>query len=458
MPSPTTYAIVGCGHRAKTFLDALAGPYRAHARIVGFCDSNPGRAALMAARVRKEFPDAGCYGAEEFERLLAERKPERVIVTVPDYLHEEYVCRALERGCDVIVEKPMAIDGASCARIIDTERKSGRRLIVTMNYRFSPVRTLLKQVLLSGMIGAVKSVQFEWRLDTHHGADYFRRWHRRIAQCGGLFVHKASHHFDLVNWWLGALPRRVHATGTQEFYRPETAQALGLVRRGERCTGCAELQRCGFRLDMSKKDYLRQVYADNEHHDGYFRDQCVFGADIDIPDTMNALVDYENGAVLNYSLTAYAPWEGYRVAFEGTRGMIVHTNVERPWVLPDGGLPPAPPEINEIVVQAQFGKPQRLAVPTGEGAHSGGDKIMLERLFGAAPAPDPYERLADARAGAYSVAVGLAANRSVASRRPVDIDEVMKGVARPQYPQATSSTDRHPFLEGAIALETGLLE
>src|SRR5689334_12175584 len=136
MPS-MSYAIVGCGHRAKTFLDALAGPFLANSRVVGFCDSNPGRAKLMAARVAKQFPDAGCYDANDFGRMLTERSPERVIVTVPDYLHEDYICRALEHGCDVIVEKPMAIDGGSCARIIDAERKSGRKVIVTMNYRFS---------------------------------------------------------------------------------------------------------------------------------------------------------------------------------------------------------------------------------------------------------------------------------------------------------------------------------
>jgi predicted dehydrogenase len=459
----TRYALVGCGHRANTYLDAIAGPYSTVATVVGVCDSNPGRAELARARIATRFADVACYGSDDFERMLRERSPDCVLIMVPDRWHELYILRTLEAGCDVVVEKPMAIDGPSCVRIADTERTTGKRVTVTMNYRFSPVRTLLKEVLMSGIVGAIKSVQFEWRLDTHHGADYFRRWHRRMDNAGGLFVHKASHHFDLVNWWLGALPTAVYAKATRQFYRPETADALGLTRRGERCTGCPELSRCNFRLDLRTKDYLRSVYSDHEHHDGYFRDRCVWSPEIDIPDTMNALVDYEGGTVLNYSLIAYAPVEGYRIEFEGTRGRIIHTNVERPWVNPDGSLPPEIDERNDIVVQPLFQKPLRLRVPTGKGLHSGGDNIMLERLFAESDEADPYRQFADSRAGAYSIAVGVAANRSIATGAPVGIEAVLGTFPRADYPVGTKESSgpidaaHYPFLAGATAIEEGIV-
>jgi predicted dehydrogenase len=459
---PTRYALVGCGHRSKTFLDAIAGPYAAQASVIALCDSNPGRAELARARVAGRFPDVAVYRGDDFGRMLAERSPDCVLIMVPDLLHEQFICRTLEAGCDAIVEKPMAIDGGSCTRIAETERRTGKRVTVTMNYRFSPVRALLKQVLMSGIAGAIRSVQFEWRLDTHHGADYYRRWHRNIANGGSLFVHKASHHFDLVNWWLGALPTAVYAKGTRQFYRPETADALGLLRRGERCTGCAEIDACGFRLDLRTKDYLRSVYSDQEHHDGYFRDRCVWSPDIDIPDTMNAIVDYEGGTVLNYSLLAYAPVEGYRIEFEGTRGRVIHTNVERPWVRPDGSLAPEVDEANDIVVQPLFRKPMRLAVPKGKGLHSGGDNIMLQRLFAESDRGDPYRQFADSRAGAYSIAVGVAANRSIATGAAVRIDEVLGGIARPDYPAGTAEGNapidaaHYPFLAGAATIEEGV--
>src|SRR5438552_2334774 len=142
----TRYALVGCGHRAKTYLDAIAGQYSTGVRVVGLCDSNPGRAEMARARVAGRFPDAASYHSDHFDRMISERSPDCLLIMVPDLLHELYICRALEAGCDVIVEKPMAIDGQSCARIADTERRTGRLVTVTMNYRFSPVRTLLKAV------------------------------------------------------------------------------------------------------------------------------------------------------------------------------------------------------------------------------------------------------------------------------------------------------------------------
>jgi len=73
-------------------------------------------------------------------------------------------------------------------------------------------------------------------LDRVHGADYFRRWHRYKDKSGGLLVHKSTHHFDLVNWWLGSRPTRIAATGKRVFYTPEMATKLGLQDHGPRCT------------------------------------------------------------------------------------------------------------------------------------------------------------------------------------------------------------------------------
>jgi hypothetical protein len=178
---------------------------------------------------------------------------------------------------------------------------------------------------------------------------------------------------------------------------------------------------------------------------------------------MNALIDYEGGIVLNYSLIAYAPVEGYRIEFEGTRGRIIHTNIERPWVNPDGSLAPEVDEMNDIVVQPLFGKPLRLKVPTGKGLHSGGDNIMLERLFAESDEADPYRYFADSRAGAYSIAVGVAANRSIATGTPVAIGDVLGAFARPDYPagaaesRSPSDAAHYPFLAGATAIDEGLV-
>jgi predicted dehydrogenase len=217
----------------------------------------------------------------------------------------------LKAGCDVITEKPMTTSPEKCQRILDARQSTGRRIRVTFNYRYSPPRTQVKDLLMSGVIGDILSVDFHWLLNTVHGADYFRRWHSQKKNSGGIMIHKATHHFDLVNWWLSAVPRAVTATGKREFYTPEMGRRLGLKEPHERCYTCTEKNQCGFLLDMAANPSLKALYLDQEKYDGYYRDRCVFRPDIDIEDTMNVIVQYDTGATLCYSVNAFNSWEGY---------------------------------------------------------------------------------------------------------------------------------------------------
>ena len=113
-------------------------------------------------------------------QMLKEAKPDVLIVTTMDSTHHEFIIKGLNAGIHVISEKPMTTDEFKCQDILDAERKSGKKLIVTFNYRYSPHRQKLYELLRAGEIGELTSVDFHWYLDVYHGADYFRRWHRRV--------------------------------------------------------------------------------------------------------------------------------------------------------------------------------------------------------------------------------------------------------------------------------------
>ena len=297
MTQRARYAQVGLGGRHRMFRDALIGRHADTCELVGLCDSNEGRVRLSADEVRDQIGrDVPGFLAADFDKMVRQTRPDVVIVTTKDCHHDEYICRAMRLGCDVVTEKPMTTDERKCRRILETRTATGRSVRVTFNYRYSPPRTQIKDMLISGVIGDVLSVDFHWLLDVSHGADYFRRWHRNKVNSGGLLVHKATHHFDLVNWWLGTVPRTVYASGQRRFYLPETAERYGLTNRGERCHACPESHRCKFFLDLAKYPKTKALYLDCESYDGYFRDRCVFSPDIDIEDCMNVVVDYESGA------------------------------------------------------------------------------------------------------------------------------------------------------------------
>ena len=417
------YAQVGIGGRARMYYLAIAGTYSETAELVGFCDVNRTRAQFAYDTLKEKFnyKDIPYYDASEFERMILETKPDTVIVTSIDRTHHRYIIKAMEMGCDVICEKPMTVDAKKCQDIIDCIQRTGKKLRVTFNYRYAPHNTQIRDLIMKGTIGQVTQVHFEWMLNTSHGADYFRRWHRDKRNSGGLLVHKATHHFDLVNFWLGTYPTRVFAMGDLKFYGRENAEERGINKFYSRVHGSKNAIGDPFALVMEGNDGLERLYLNAEGDDGYIRDQSVFGDNISIEDTMNVMVQYKNGAQLSYSLNAYSPWEGYNVSFTGTKGRIDYRVTEQVYVNAGGdGAKEGAVKDKQIIVSPQFEAPYEVPIIKGEGGHGGGDTVLLNDIFGT-PAEDPYKRAAGYVDGCMSIMTGISANKSIATGMPVDV-------------------------------------
>jgi predicted dehydrogenase len=289
----------------------------------------------------------------------------------------------------------------------------------------------------------VLSVDFHWLLDTSHGADYFRRWHSRKACSGGLQVHKATHHFDLINWCLSAVPESVYATGGRFFYTPHTAERYGLANRSDRCLTCPEAGKCPFYLDIRQYPEMVALYLNNEQFDGYHRDQCVFRPEIDIEDTLHAIIGYRAGdrtIQMSYSLHAYSPWEGYMISFNGSKGRLEHTTQQAVFLMGDGKTTAAEEMIRTRIIP-HFQPGYDVEVWKGEGMHSGSDPLLLEQLFSPKPPADPYQRAADERGGAWSILIGTAINRSLEWNRQVHLSELIHDLDDPDYTPMPSGNE-----------------
>ena len=425
-PRKKRYALVGAGGRAAMFVDPLVTRFPDEGELVGLCDVNPGRLEYHNSRLagELEYHPVPTFGAGDFDRMVAETEPDSVIVTTVDAFHHEYIIRAMELGCDVITEKPMTIDAGKCQAILDAVSRTGRDLRVAFNYRWRPSATLVRKLISDGLIGDVIHVDMEYLLNTSHGADYLRRWHREKEKSGGLLVHKATHHFDLVNWWIDAVPDTVFGMGRLAFYGSENAEKRGVTARYERYAG-SEAAGDPFAINLSADDRNRRLYLETEQHDGYFRDRNVFGDGITIEDTMSVMVRFRTGVVLNYSLNAYLPQEGFNVAFNGTGGRLEYREAHASHVA-DGSDPTAD-EVGwktELVVHPMFKRPYRVDIPAAEGGHGGGDPLLQEQVFSSSPPSDPWRRNAGHGQGAASVLIGAAANMSFETGSPVSIDDI----------------------------------
>ncbi|KAF2128219.1 NAD(P)-binding protein [Dothidotthia symphoricarpi CBS 119687] len=426
-PKQKKYALIGTGGRSSFFYSAIATTYKSSSILVALCDTNQTRMDYANAQLEAlGHARVPTFKASAFDLMIAETHPDEVIVTTIDRTHNVYIVRALELGCDVVTEKPMTIDAERCGEIFEAVERTGRRVRVTFNYRYAPHNTRVWELLRGGAIGRVTSVHFEWMLDTVHGADYFRRWHRDKRNSNGLLVHKSTHHFDLVNFWLHSRPSTVYAQGSLSFYGRENAESRGVTAFYPRAHGSEVAKSDPFALHMERNDKLTSLYLDAEHEDGYYRDQSVFGDGISIEDTMSVMVRYENRAVLTYSLTAYAPWEGFRVSFNGTGGRVEMEVVEKSYVNSgseqslEGSL-----ERRTITLRKLFEKPVDVEIPDSVGAHGGGDEVLLADLFGERGAQiDGDMRAASHVDGALSILTGICANRSMATGQVVNVRDV----------------------------------
>ena len=435
MSSKRRYVVVGTGHRVQMYLDAMSGEHKEDADLVALLDPNPGRLAVHGSWLS----DAGLDMSEVttghpdlLEQVIEEKRADRVIITSPDFTHAGLIARALDAGVDVVVEKPLTINPESTRQIAGAVQRTGRQVVVTHNYRYSPRNSGLKELIKNGSIGTPLSVTFEWVLDTAHGADYFRRWHRDKANSGGLLIHKASHHFDLINWLLADTPTVVYARGGVKFYGAENAAARGMPARAER--GTHDGPRSPWELDLRRDPRLKALYLDNESYDGYQRDQDVFGPGVTTEDNLAVIVDYALGATLSYALNAHSPWEGYRIAVNGDEGRAELEVVERAAVLTDaeGGVlidPSALPESStraggeRLTLQRHWEVAQDVKIEEGTGGHGGGDALLLADVF-RGPGDDWLERPSNWVDGIRSIAVGMAGNESLRIGLPVKIDDL----------------------------------
>lgn len=371
--------------------------------FVGLCDINPGR-----VETARKALGLSCPTYTDFDKMMKELKPDKLLVMTVDGTHHEFIIKGMEYGADIITEKPMTIDEQKCQAILDAEQKTGKKVTVTFNYRYSPHRQKIYELLRNDTIGKITSVDFHWYLNTSHGSDYFRRWHRLRKNGGSLLVHKATHHFDLLNWWLNSEPEQVFAYGALEHYGKNNSF------RHTHCRPCPHKKECKFYWDMTKSKSLMELYADNEKYDGYHRDGCVWKEDIDIFDKMAVQIRYANKVQVSYSLTAYSPYEGYRIAFNGTKGRIdAWIKESQPW---------EEEPYDEIQVTANFGKREVIRIPNNEAGHGGGDTRLRKQVF--TPGADPYHQSAGSRDGAMSILIGIAARNSIDTGKPITIGDL----------------------------------
>ncbi|MBQ9501647.1 MAG: Gfo/Idh/MocA family oxidoreductase [Lentisphaeria bacterium] len=379
-------AVVGFGQRGRAFV-TLAMQERERVELTGICDSVPERLQSFA---RQQHCTAPLYTS--LDKMLDETRPEGVVISVPDFQHAPVAIAAMEHGCAVLLEKPMAPTVEGCREIMRHAAK-GRGALLGFVLRGHPVYRKVRELLDAGTVGQIMNIQADEELSVMHGASYMRRWHRRVANSGGFMLAKCSHDIDILSWLAGEDPCRVSSFGSLTFFTPDKLEH-------EFCSECPD-RNCRFRFSGEMVAMNEQEAASPSR---YGFDRCVYTKDKDVIDHQVVNFEYPSGVTASFSLDLFAPAARRRLKVVGSTGYIEA-------------------DTRDLTVGVTFSdgrEPRTFALEQENPSGHGGSDLTLFRNF-IAMLDGEQSGQAGLEAGLASTVVGVAVETARREKRVVEL-------------------------------------
>ena len=354
-------------------------------------DVVPERMDIMAAEM--ELKDVAKFTT--LDECLQAVPSDAVAIFTPDGTHADLVVAALEAGRRVFVEKPLDISEERLDRLIAADRRAGGKTFVGLNLRYTPVYTMVHELVAEGVAGQVLNIQADEFYSG--GRTYFRRWNRLESVGGGLWITKACHDFDLLYWMAGCEPESVYASAALDYYKPRADVAAT-------CRDCHLNNRCPDRYEawVGRNSLAGRLNAATERATGQRPDLCLFNSDKDTIDHGIATVTFSNHVIASYALTVVTGMDNRLMRIGGTKATIeadvgaAKVTVRRRY----------PKGFEEIDLSSAI-----------KGGHSGGDERIFNQF--AAFLRGASSQVVRPDEAAMGVRIGLAARRSSQEGRVV---------------------------------------
>lgn len=323
-----TIAIVGAGSRGQIYARAAAADGRA--RIVAVADPDPARRARVAAE--HDLPDDACFAGWD-ELAAVPKLADAVVIATQDRLHAEPAVAFADLGYAIMLEKPMAPTEPEARRIVEAVERNGVVFAVCHVLRYTAYTQAFKELLGSGRLGTISSVQHLEPVGWWHMAHSFVRgaW-RNATESGPMLLTKSCHDIDWLLHILGDEPVAVSSFGSLTHFRPENRPEGASTR----CVSCAVEPDCPYsakRLYMSclgdpRREFwpLGAVTSDataagvtHALETGPYG-RCVYDCDNDVVDQQVVTLEFAKGATASFTMTAFTPLEHRKTRVFGTRG------------------------------------------------------------------------------------------------------------------------------------------
>lgn len=423
---PLRIAFLGCGARGFTYAQLMARqPERF--QIVAAADPQSER----VERIR-QLADPATFRA--FSRgadlLAAGRLADVLVIATQDHDHFAPCRAALQLGYHVLLEKPIAVQPAQVLEIERLAAQTGRRVMVCFVLRFAAFYRKVKEIIESGQLGELISIQASEGVMPWHQAHSFVRGHWAVvAKSSPMILSKCCHDADVLHWLTGRRCERVASFGSLNWFRPERAPD-GVPAR---CTdGCPVDATCPYNARRYATDmrvpWLGMVYdrAADATQDEIFDwlrtspwGRCVYRCDNDAVDRQVLALEFEGGVTGTFTMTAFE--SGRHVEIYGTRGVLKGGETHRHHF----GA--------HLVLLPHEGSPTRYTVQAEDGGyelHGGGDAGLVRALYDEMTRADGAPLQADIRSTVHSHLLAFAAEEARRTGQVVDLAAFAAAAAR----------------------------
>ncbi len=421
----TSVVIAGAGGRGRITYAPYAKKFPEQMRLIAAADRIPER--LEEMRQEYGLEQDKCFSSVE-EMFAQPRLADMAFICTQDADHVRHACLALDKGYDVLLEKPVSADIAQCRQLLDKAEKLGRSVTVCHVLRYAPFYQKLKSLLEEGTLGEIISIQASENVGYWHQAHSFVRgnW-RRSGDTSPMILAKCCHDMDLLVWLTGSRCRRISSMGGLSFFRQENAPQGAPDYCME---GCPVKDQCPYDAekiyvtdtltgyDTNGAGWMQRAVYGGTDREGlraalgtspYGR--CVFRCDNDVVDNQSVTMEMESGVTISFHMCGLNQRNYRTIHIMGTGGDISGDLEEETLVLNRFGKEP------EVI---------RMNVEETISGHGGGDYRMLADMFRARS--QGQGTLTSLRQSLESHYMAMAAESSrLAGGRLVDVDEFVRG-------------------------------
>lgn len=414
MGSRVDLAIVGGGARGEGFSQWVV-EHPGQAAVVAIAEPRERQRRLLAER--HELPPERCFTDW---RALAEQPKlaDAAIDATPDREHHGSAIALMLKGYHLLLEKPMATTLEHCREIDRVRAETGRIACVCHSLRYQQTYARIQELLVSGAIGMIVSIdQLEAVEPIHMSHSFVRGNWSNESRSTFMLLAKSCHDVDILAHLAGARCERANSFGSLTFFTPSNAPVGAPARCLDGCPAEAECPYHAMKIygDPERLGWGRHVGFAELTYDERIEalrsgpyGRCVFHCDNDVVDHQVLALEFEGGATATFTMTAFTPFAGRYLRIHGTHGYLA-SDVDK----------------NTIDLYRTWGDAghERIELPPPDGSHGGGDHNVMARFVGAVRDNDPSRVLTPTDESLRTHAIAFAAERSRRERRVVEIDE-----------------------------------